>query len=168
MLPSDVHLSVEGGVATAQQRTHAHELRLYLSAPPLVRFACLVGEAHAREVLEARFSHLLNMSFDGQSLVLGSTRFPARAAKPLTRYTIHAREMTGTSALRDLARRAKRARFIHKPWGVLLDENVGGLIEQLTGRHPSTLVLVGDTQRGVILSAPRWSILFLDEALLSR
>ena len=168
MLASDVHLSVEGGVVIAQQRTHAHELRLYLSAPPLVRFACLVGEAHAREVLEARFSHLLNMVFDGQQLTLGSTRFPARAAEPLARYTMRGREMTSTSALRDLARRARRGRFVHKAWGVLLDENVGELIERLVSRYPSTLVLVGDTERGVVLSAPRWSILFLDEAFLSR
>ena len=168
MLASDVHLSVEGGVVIAQQRTRAHELRLYLNAPPLVRFACCVGEAHAREVLSARFSHLLNMTFDGQSLTLGSTRFPARAAEPLARYVMRGREMTSTSALRDLARRAKGARFIHKPWGVLLEEGVGELIERLTHRYPSTLVLVGVTERGVVLSAPSWSILFLDEALLRR
>ena len=168
MLASNVHLSVEGGVATAQQRTRAHELRLYLSAPPLARFACLVGEAHAREVLAARFSHLLNMTFDGQSLTLGTTRFPACASEPLARYVMRGREMTSTSALRDLARRAKGARFIHKPWGVLLDENIGELIERLMSRYPSTLVLVGDTERGVVLSAPSWSILFLDEALLRR
>jgi hypothetical protein len=166
MLASDVHLSVEGGVAIAQQRTREHELRLYLNAPPLARFACCVGEAHAREVLGARFSHLLNMGFDGQQLTLGNTRFPARAAEPLARYVMRGREMTSTSALRDLARRAKRVRFVHKPWGVLLDENIGGLIEHLIHRYPATLVLVGVTEQGVVLSAPRWSILFLDEAFL--
>ena len=45
MLVSNVHLSVEGGVAIAQQRTREHELRLVglgLLGSPLLLHRCLV------------------------------------------------------------------------------------------------------------------------------